>query len=396
MTVMATRSVDTTLAELKQRAETLVPRLRERASTAEQLRRLPDETFRDFVDAGLFRVLQPTHFGGYELDYGRTQVELCTILGRGCGSSAWIQCVLACHAWCLAMFPPAAQEAVWGSDPETLIASAFAFKTGRGRRVAGGYHLQGEWQFSSGSDLCQWIILGTPIFEDDGQTPSRPPMLWCLLPERDWEIVDVWHAAGLRGTSSNNIRVAGTFVPSEFTLDTSVCDGRPTPGSVLHSSPMYRLPVWPIFPFNVSTPVLGVARGALEAYIDYMGSRPERANMVQRQLRIAESACEIDAALAQLRANSDVLSHAIHTGEPLDPTFLCRSSRDTSYAVKLCVQAVSRLADAVGAHGMLEDTPIQRALRDVHAIANHAANSFDSQALVYARQALGLPPGSTF
>ena len=46
---------------------------------------------------------------------------------------------------------------------------------------------------------------------------------------------------------------------------------------------------------------------------------------------------------------------------------------------------------AVGAHGMLDDTPIQRALRDVHAIANHHANSFHLAGAVYARQVLGLP-----
>jgi 3-hydroxy-9,10-secoandrosta-1,3,5(10)-triene-9,17-dione monooxygenase len=301
MTVVTRSGAGTTLSDMKERAEALVPRLRERANSAEQLRRLPDETVQDFAQAGLFRVLQPARFGGFELDYGRTQVELCHILGRGCGSSAWLQCVIACHAWCVGMFSQAAQEAVWGSDPGTLVASAFAFKTGRGRPVEGGYFIEGDWQFSSGSNLCQWIVLGTPIYEPDAQKPSR--MLWCLLPERDWEIVDVWFAAGLKGTASNDIRVAGAFVPSEFTLDTSQCDGRPTPGSAINPSAMYRLPLWPIFPFNVSTPALGVARGALEAYVEYMGSRPERANMPQRQLRIAESACEIDAALALLRAN---------------------------------------------------------------------------------------------
>jgi 3-hydroxy-9,10-secoandrosta-1,3,5(10)-triene-9,17-dione monooxygenase len=394
MTVATRSAGEITLSDLKERAEALVPRLRERANSAEQLRRLPDETVQDFMRAGLFRVLQPARFGGFELDYGRTQVELCHILGRGCGSSAWTQCVIACHAWCVAMFSQAAQEAVWGSDPETLIASAFAFKTGRGRAVEGGYFIEGDWQFSSGSNLCEWIVLGTPIYDAGADKPSR--VLWCLLPRRDWEIMDVWFAAGLKGTSSNDIRVAGTFVPTAFTLDTSQCDGRPTPGSAVNPSAMYRLPIWSIFPFNVSTPALGVARGALDAYVEYMGSRPERANMPQRQLRIAESACEIDAALALLRANSDVISNAIHSGEPLDPGFLSKSTRDTSYAVKLCVQAVNRLADAVGAHGMLADTPIQRALRDVHAIANHAANSFDMAGAGYARYALGLPAVSMF
>ena len=35
---------------------------------------------------------------------------------------------------------------------------------------------------------------------------------------------------------------------------------------------------------------------------------------------------------------------------------------------------------------------IQRAARDAHAVANHAANAFDTNGMVYARFALGLPP----
>jgi len=104
---------DVTLDDVLKRAEELVPRVRERASRTEQLRRVPDETMQEFLDAGLFRVLQPKRWGGFELNYGRTQTELCNVLGRACGSSAWVQCVVACHARCLAMFPPDAQDAVW-------------------------------------------------------------------------------------------------------------------------------------------------------------------------------------------------------------------------------------------------------------------------------------------
>ena len=52
------------------RVRALLPALRERAAQAEQLRRLPDETFADFQRAGLFRALQPKRYGGYELDPG--------------------------------------------------------------------------------------------------------------------------------------------------------------------------------------------------------------------------------------------------------------------------------------------------------------------------------------
>jgi 3-hydroxy-9,10-secoandrosta-1,3,5(10)-triene-9,17-dione monooxygenase len=391
---VTTRVGTPTLDEVVARAEALLPRLRERARTAEVERHVPTETVQELLDAGLFRVLQPARYGGYELDYGRTQVELCHVLGQACGSTAWVQCVVACHAWCLAMFPPEAQDAVWGRDQDTLIASAFAFKTGRGRPVEGGYHVEGEWQFSSGSHICQWIVLGTPIYEEGAERPSR--VIWALLPRQDWEILDTWYAAGLKASATNDIRVAGASVPSEFTLEISQCDGRPTPGSAINPSPMYRLPVWPVFPYNISTPALGVARGALDAYVQYMGARPERANMIQRQLRIGESAAEIDAALALLRSDSAELSTAIQTGQPLSPELLAKARRDTSFAVQLCVRAVDRLAAVVGAHGMLEDTPVQRAFRDVHAIGNHAANSFDVTTVAYARHALGLPPVAAF
>ena len=390
MGAMATLERAATLADLVERAEALVPRLRERAATAESLRRLPDETAREFQEAGLFKVFQPARYGGFELGYGRTQVELCNILGQACGSSAWVQCVLACHAWAAGMFAPEVQEAIWGDNQDALIASSFSPKTGRGRVVTGGYLVEGDWSFSSGSNLCDWVVLGTPIFEQDNAPPIK--MLWTMIPRTNWEVVDVWYAAGLKGSASNDIRVTEAFVPEAFTLDTMLCDGRPTPGSAINSSHIYRLPLWPIFPFNVSTPVLGIARGALEAYIEYAASRPDRASLPQEQVRIAQSACDIDAALALLRANADYLSQCINRRETPEPAFLARSSRDTSYAVAQCVQAIDRLVVHVGAHGMPDDNPIQRASRDAHAVANHRANNFDNSSTTYSRFVLGLEP----
>jgi alkylation response protein AidB-like acyl-CoA dehydrogenase len=74
------------------------------------------------------------------------------------------------------------------------------------------------------------------------------------------------------------------------------------------------------------------------------------------------------------------------------PLLQAKLRRDLAYSTMLCTRAVDRLASAVGAHGMLEDTPIQRAFRDVHAVANHGANNWDLQAVPYAREVFGLPP----
>ena len=82
--------------ELLQRAEALVPVLRERAGKAEELRRLPDETIEDLHRSGLFRILQPRRVGGSELPF-RSIVELVAVIGRGCGSTAWVLANLAAH-----------------------------------------------------------------------------------------------------------------------------------------------------------------------------------------------------------------------------------------------------------------------------------------------------------
>jgi 3-hydroxy-9,10-secoandrosta-1,3,5(10)-triene-9,17-dione monooxygenase len=388
----SSRAQAPTLDQLVARAEGLLPRLRERAKECEALRRVPDETIQDFQEAGLLRVLQPARWGGYELDYGRTQVRLNTTLGRACGSSAWVQSVLACHAWIVAMYPPAVQEAVWGRDPDILIASSFSPSTGRAEAVDGGYRVRGDWQFSSGCHACQWAVLGAPVQRPDGP----PDNLWFLLPRPDWEIVDTWYAPGLRGSGSHDVRVHDAFVPAEFVLDRGQIDGRPTPGSALNPSYQYRLPLYGFFPFNVAPPALGIARGAIEAYVEQTAARPERAQMPQRQLRIAESSAEVDAAEALLLADCAEVERRARAGEPLDGELLARLTRDLSFSVRLCTQAIGRLAATVGAHGMSDENPVMRAMRDVQAVGNHIANNWDLQALPYARGALGLPPERPF
>jgi 3-hydroxy-9,10-secoandrosta-1,3,5(10)-triene-9,17-dione monooxygenase len=129
------------------RVRALLPVLRERAARAEQLRRLPDETFADFQEAGLFRALQPRRYGGFELDPGVLYQAVMEV-GTACGSSAWILGVIGVHNWHLAIFPPQAQEDVWGEDTSAQLSTSLA-PTGTIECVEGGYRLSGRWSFSA-------------------------------------------------------------------------------------------------------------------------------------------------------------------------------------------------------------------------------------------------------
>ncbi len=368
-----------------ERARALVPRLRERANQAEELRRLPPETVADYHAAGLFRVFQPARYGGYELDYGLTQLRLAAEVGRACGSSAWTLLIAACHSWIVGMFEPSVQDTVWGENAETLIASSFSPSSGRGRRVDGGYVLNGEWSFSSGSELCDWVILGTPL---EGEEVHGPPRFWCLVPRTHWEVLDTWYAEGLRGSSSNDVRVAEAFVPDQFTIDAGLLDGRPSPGSAVNSSYIYRLPLIPFFPFNIASEAIGIARGAVEAFVEHAAGGSVRSNPTQ-QLRLSETCAEIDAAEALLLADAREIARVGRVGDSWDPRYVAKVSRDLAFNVMTCSRAVNRLVFAVGAHGMQRSSPLQRSFRDIYAVANHGGNNWESKGLGFAQALLG-------
>jgi 3-hydroxy-9,10-secoandrosta-1,3,5(10)-triene-9,17-dione monooxygenase len=187
------------------------------------------------------------------------------------------------------------------------------------------------------------------------------------------------------------VRVNEAFVPQDFTLDPARPSGQPSPGSAINPAYIYRLPIGPVFPFNVATPALGVARGALEAYVEL--SAPARATQPGRQLRVAESAAEIDAAEALLRADAAEVARLGRLTDPIPTEVHVKWKRDLAFAAQLCLRAVDRLATGVGAHGILENTPIHRASRDMHGIANHAGNTWEYAALSFGRVAFGLDPG---
>jgi len=139
------------------RVRTLLPDIRERVESAEQLRRLPDETLKAFQEAGLFRAVQPKRYGGYELDLA-TFYQAVIEVGTVCASSAWILGVVGIHSWQMALFPAQAQEEVWGEDSSLQLSTSLA-PTGHVERAGEGFRLHGRWSFSSGCDFCQWVLL---------------------------------------------------------------------------------------------------------------------------------------------------------------------------------------------------------------------------------------------
>ena len=383
---MAVSAHAPTIEELAGRAGELAPKIRERVAETQALRHVPETTISELRDAGLFRVFEPARYGGYELDYGPTQIALANALGPADGSVAWVHSVVACHAWLLGMYPLTAQDAVWGDNPDTLIASAFSARTGAAKPVDGGYWLQGDWEFSSGVHACDWIILAAPVATQPG------PPLFCLVPRAEFEILDTWRSPGLRGTGSHEVRVAGAFVPADLALNTGQAEGQRSPGAAINATYIYNLPLFSVFPYNICAPSIGIARGAVDAWVAAVAPRADRANMPTRQMRLGESCAEVDAAEALLLANAAELKRLGTAGTPVPPQFRAKCGRDLAYAAQLCMRAVDRLMGMVGAHGMSDDSEIARARADVYAAGNHAGLQWDRLAAGFGASLLGVQP----
>ena len=381
-------------AEMIAKAGALVPRLRERAARTEELRHLPPETERDLHDAGLFRMLQPARIGGAELDYVAL-VDCAELLGQADASVAWNLANLASHHWMLGMFEQKAQDLVWSRDPDVLIASSFIFPAGRATRVQGGYQLRGSWPFSSGVASCEWNMLASVVYSDDEADGIEYRIF--LLPKSDYNVLDTWNVAGLRGTGSCDVEVRDAFVADYMTVAVGDLAGGPTPGSRVNPNPLYALPVFSLFPYVLSGVALGNAQACLDDYIEVARHRISTYNRAKlsdfqsTQIKIAEASAKIDAARLIMRSACLEAMEDARRGHIADMATKTRYRRDGSFSVNLCTDAVSMLFAASGARGLFTSGVLQRQFRDAHAINSHLAFNFDAAGTNYGRVALGLP-----
>lgn len=387
---MTTPATQPSHDDLVARAQALVPVLRERAPRTEELRRIPDDTIRDLHASGLFRMLQPRRIGGSELSY-EAIVELTAIIGRGCGSTAWVLANLANHHWMLALWPRDAQNEIWGNSADALVGSALMFPAGHAERDGHGFRLSGHWKFSSGIDACDWCMLGGIVSSAEGELPQYYVF---LVPRADFKVIDTWHVAGLRGTGSKDVEVSEIFVPAHRALTVEQLKGGVAPGG--ETAALYRLPVFDMFPYVVAGAALGIAQGAIEEFSADIRHRITAysttllADYATTQARLGHAASAISAAERILVGNCrEAMALAAANAVPTRDQKI-RMRRDGAYAAHLCTEGVDLLFGAGGGEFLYNQQVIQRSFRDIHAANSHYALAWDIATTMAGKSLLGI------
>ncbi len=374
---VTTSGSDATLEQhLIEQARALIPVLRSRERAAIEAGQVSRETIADLTEAGFFKVLQPSRYGGFELP-PRVYCEIARTLAEGCMSSAWVYAVIAVHNWQLALFPDQAAQDVWARDPNTRISSSY-MPVGTVTVVPGGYRLSGRWAFSSGCAHCDWVILGANVLLPGADGKPEPRNF--LVPRTDYRIVENWDVMGLRATGSNDILVEDAFVPEHRAIRELDMFNLQCPGHQHNSSALYRIPFAQIFNRTVSTTSLGTLKRALTVFVDttrekratYTGERLARDTTIQFVVAQVERTLD-EQSLVLERDTRELMEHAERNTWSLERRAALGAS--TTGTVSRCVDAIDKLMEFSGAKALYRGNVIQQAFLDIHCARAHVANN---------------------
>lgn len=382
--VMASSEIPTT-KELVARTRELIPLMRERAPTDEVNRRVDPDTVRRMNEAGLFRVLQPKRWGGYELGQ-RAFAEVQMALAEGDMSVAWIYGVIGLHNLHMGLLDDRASQDVWGEDTSILIASPY-MPGGIAKTVDGGFEMSGRWSYSSGCDHCDWTFLGG--FVDGDPADYRA----FLLPRSDAKIVDTWHTTGLAATGSQDIVVENAFIPDYRSHKLSDGHYGTSPGIKWNDGPLFRMPFMLVFMRGITSGQIGALRHMTELFKEYAKGKLFMGSKVSKdpdaQLAVAAAEAGIDEMRKSMFANFEIMSEYAERGE-MPPIEMRHMMRFQSASVaERCVKLAEGMLTCAGGGGVYDRSNLGRIYRNMLTGRQHAAAQFRNYGRIYGDLLMG-------
>ncbi|NGO08274.1 acyl-CoA dehydrogenase [Streptomyces sp. HC44] len=327
--------------------------LRAHAENAEQNDRPAAESLEALRKDGVFALRTPREYGGAWAGAEAVARRL-TGLGRACPSTAWIAgtCVTAKNitAKC---FPDELVSEVF-ADPDALFCGT-GVPAGQGERVPGGVRVSGRWPYVSGCEDAAWAGFGLLI---DGE------FSFALVPTADLAIERTWHMAGMRGTGSHTLVAEDILVSAE----------RVASAERIEAANPFSFGDRLLYAMTVLGPVLGAARGALDAINAMFAS--DRKPFMTAYSRMGDSPGArhwlAEATHLVNRAENTMLAvaRAADTAE-LSEADDARLHMDLADAGRDCRAAVERMLDLHGASGFNNANVLQRYWRDIAVGSRH-------------------------
>jgi len=344
-----------------------------RVSEIETSRRIPPDIVEALKQAGVFRMFVPRSYGGLELDLP-AGLEILVELARIDSSVGWNAMTSSNGSLFSPFLPQQTYETIYQNGTDVIFAGAtqplgIAEEAGAGERV-----VNGRWPFASGCQYADWIAgfcvsdsNGRPLLSEAG----RPQIQAAWLPAHQWQIEDTWHAAGLRGTGSHHVVLKNKLVPVSNFSDLER-------GASFLSRPLYAgLPQ--VLPLLHAASALGMAEAVVSNLIDLAstGRRQVQSLVPMRnsdifQFELGRVVADLRAARALFRAQGASHWHHAVAGTRMGEALLAESSQAAVWTTTTCVRVADVCFALAGGSAVYENSPLQRRLRDLHVVGQHA------------------------
>jgi alkylation response protein AidB-like acyl-CoA dehydrogenase len=354
----------TTPQDVLESARALAPAIAARAAEIEAARRVPRDLLDDIARAGCFRLVLPASHGGLGADLP-SALRVYETLAAADSSVAWIA-MIGGGSWIdLAGLPRASFDALFPGTGEVVVAGVFN-PSGSIAAVDGGYRVKGRWSFASGCEHADLIFANCV----EGIVDGVPQLRIAVLSPDDVVIEDTWTVSGLCGTGSHHFRVDEVVVRADRTL-------MPLADEPCLDAPIVHIPPPALFAPMIAGVALGTARAALDdivalatGKVPLLDAAPLATNPTF-QFDLATADTELRAARALLY---ETAASVWDTAERGDPFTLEQRARARAAAVWVTTRAAATVDTAYRAGGgssLYTGSPLQRRLRDIHAITQH-------------------------
>ncbi len=347
---------------------------------AQQLRHMPAWAVKEMVDAGIYRMVVPAELGGEDL-LARKQIEVIEAAAAIDGSVGWcVQINSEINALVLRQMDPEFAHEVC-DDWNYLVCSGLGDPNGEfpgreAKREGDGWRVTYQGAFASGCHSATWNLILTSDTIDPATGEAAAAAF--MIPKGEFEIIDTWDMAGLRGSGSHDVRIVG-YVPPEHVLPQAALAS-----TKVWENPTYRNPIQ--VPYNKGAVALGIARGTLDAFTELaVVKTPWHAGSLLKDLpetpvRLGEMEATWAAARAFLMETQDEIEADLG---PLDGgkefpdwPLARRGLLASTHAAQSCRHVVDIIHNTAGTTASRMSHPLERKLRDAHQAAAHGGVSW--------------------
>ena len=357
--------------------------LRAAGDEAQQRRHLPAWASKEMAAQGLYRFALPLELGGENLT-ARAQIEVVEAVSAIDGSVGWCtQISSEINALVIRRMDPAFAHVI-SDDWDVLVCSGHGPANGpnpgrKARKDGAGWRIDYQGSFASGCHNATWNYLMGAMTVDE--STGKPAQASWMFPRGEFEIIDTWDTAGMRGSGSHDVRMTDRYVPPAHLLPF-----RSLAPSETWANPTYRNPTHAIY--NKAAVALGVCRGAIDSFIELAqaktpwGAGSMLKDQAQVQYRIGEAQATLLAARTFVLDTQDRLEAHLgplpSEGGRLAPEweFFWPALLACAHAAQSCRKVVDMINNTAGTTGSRMDSPLERQLRDAHQAANHALISY--------------------